>query len=290
MRIAPYWLAVRSRAHGKVKRALLSAPLLRAWDERRYAEARTRHLETLKAQAERHVVLLEKLEREMIAIVDGSPFIPSSVLTYAREQCRELARDVSARSTVECAYAKVAPTVYAWGLAQENLDLAECYLGLPVRYLGVSIKREKADTRALDVRQWHIDVEDRRMLKMIVYLDEVGIDDGPFEYLDRSHTVTATKQLRYSSGFVSDTAFAHAVARTDWQVMLGPPLTVALVDTCRLFHRARPPKRRDRYSMSFSYCSERAHQVFPEFLPPKSFVHPLTQGLDARQRAAAACA
>jgi len=32
-----------------------------------------------------------------------------------------------------------------WGLAAANLDLAECYIGPPVRYLGVEIKRELPD-------------------------------------------------------------------------------------------------------------------------------------------------
>jgi hypothetical protein len=289
MGIAPRLSAVASRAHGKLKRALRSAPLVREWHDRRYSEAREQHAKTLPIQAS-HSALLDQLEREMIAIVDGTALVPPAVVACAREQCVELAREVSGSSTVECPYAQVAPALYTWGLAQDNLDLAECYLGLPVRYLGVSIKREKADARALDVRQWHLDVEDRRMLKMIVYLDEVGLDDGPFEYLDRAHTLEASKRLRYRSGFVSDAEFAAVAPRSAWRAMLGPSLTVALVDTCRLFHRARPPRRRDRYSMSFAYCTERAHQLFPEFLPPKSLVHPMTQGLNARQRAAAAYA
>ncbi|HEX5661828.1 MAG TPA: hypothetical protein VFX59_31770 [Polyangiales bacterium] len=282
--------AVQARAQGKLKRALARAPLLESWADRRYDRALAQHAPRLQDLGCVWAELVATMKRDMVATLDGATLIPADVLHEARWLCQELARDDSAHSTIVCSPSALAraPSVYAWGLADTNLDLAESYIELPVRYLGVSFKRERADAASFDTRQWHLDVEDRRMLKLIVYLDAVDEESGPFEYLDRATTLMMSTKLDYTSGFVDDARLERVVARDAWRTVLGPPLTTVVVDTCRLMHRARPPRVRDRYSMSFSYCSARPTQLFPEYLPPRAFVASLASQLSARQRSAAA--
>jgi hypothetical protein len=277
-----------ARVHGKFKRAMLRAPLLRQWSEHAYYAALGRHAEKLRLPAYYAVAAVEALRRDWMVELDGGPMLPRDVQRDALALCERLSTDASPRSSVESSAAEVAemPSVYRWGLEDHNLDLAECYIGLPVRYLGVSVKREKADAGQGDVRQWHVDVEDRRMLKLIVYLDEVGDGEGPLEYLDRAATQEAMSKLGYWTGFVSDARMDTAIERSRWRRVVGPAFTVAVIDTCRLFHRAKPPVSRDRYSLSFSYCSVRPHQLFPEYFPDRAMVSSLAAQLTPRQRAA----
>ncbi len=61
------------------------------------------------------------------------------------------------------------PTLYLRDLSEPNLRLADSYVGLPVRDLGVEFKKERVDGNTDYFRRWHMDIEDRRMMKMIIY-------------------------------------------------------------------------------------------------------------------------
>ena len=84
------------------------------------------------------------------------------------------------------------PHPLPWGLSDHLLDLAECHIGLPVRYLGMEVKRELVQSAAGRnhevVRRWHLDHEDRRILKVIVYLSDVDAGAGPFGYIHQAHS------------------------------------------------------------------------------------------------------
>ena len=53
-------------------------------------------------------------------------------------------------------------------------------------------------------RRRHHDTEDRRVLKLLVWLNDVDLDGGPFEYIERSRTPAAVRALRYVTGYLSD--------------------------------------------------------------------------------------
>jgi hypothetical protein len=179
------------------------------------------------------------------------------------------------------------PQPYAWGLAPALVNLAELHFGLPVEYLGVDVKRELADGVTAGTRQWHLDPEDERMLKLILYLDDVDDGAGPFEALDAASTERVCAALGYRWGdHFDDEAVARVVPRSAWRRCTGPRHTAVLVDPARCLHRASPPTRRDRYSMTFSYTSRRAYFAFRESRELQAgFVAAWGHRLDARERA-----
>ena len=69
-----------------------------------------------------------------------------------------------------------APHLIEWGLEERLLALAQNYFGLPVAYRGLILRRDYADGKYIETRQWHRDSEDTRILKIIVYLNDV--DEG----------------------------------------------------------------------------------------------------------------
>ncbi len=155
------------------------------------------------------------------------------------------------------------PLLWRWGLADELLDLAESYLGLPPIYYGAQIRCEVANGEVANVRQWHMDVEDDRMLKILVWLGDVDIAGGPFEYVPKSASAEAQKRLSYVSGFVPEGRFSAAVDPSDWRAATGPIWTAAVADTCAVFHRAKAPTGSDRYSVTFSYSTNSPRKIHP---------------------------
>ncbi|MHA3021527.1 hypothetical protein ACXPWS_14855 [Mycobacterium sp. BMJ-28] len=186
------------------------------------------------------------------------------------------------------------PSLFLWGLAEENLDIAERHIGLPVRYLGLEVRAERAvpaGSRHL-VRDWHLDVEDRRMLKVIVYLNDVDQSTGPFEFVGQAASDLARQTLRVRPGitFLPDADVTRAVPASDWHQVTGPAGTAVYVDTARLLHRIKAPTTGDRYSATFVYTSDRPRHALSRFMPPRHVVQSVLDGLTPRQRRALAAA
>jgi hypothetical protein len=154
------------------------------------------------------------------------------------------------------------PEIYMWGLSPELLDLVENHIGLPIRYHGADLRREIADGKLNDVRQWHIDAEDHRMFKIILYLNDVQPGGGPFQYLPRALTIQTARRLRYGSGFVSDDAMSTVLPTSRWTECLATANSAVMADTCKVFHRAQPPRTADRYSITFSWTSTSAVKTY----------------------------
>jgi hypothetical protein len=184
------------------------------------------------------------------------------------------------------------PALFLWGLAEQNLDIAERHIGLPVRYHGMEVRAERtapAVARHL-VRDWHFDVEDRRMLKVVVYLSDVDESTGPFEFLPREASDQARAALRVRPGltFLPDAEVAAAVPFSAREPITGPAGTAVYADTARLLHRVKAPTGGDRYSATFVYTSDRPRHALSRFMPPKHVVQSLLADLTPRQRRALA--
>lgn len=182
--------------------------------------------------------------------------------------------------------------LFVWGLSAHNLDIAEHHVGLPVRYLGMEVKAEHPRPAAepKSARNWHADVEDRRMLKIVVYLSDVDEQTGPFEYISAAHSDLVRSRMRWRTGFtfLYDRELAAVVPESEWRRVTGPAATAIYVDTGRLIHRIRQPRRHTRYSVTYVYSSDRPFHTVSRFMPPTPVLRSLKAGLTPRQRRALA--
>lgn len=147
------------------------------------------------------------------------------------------------------------PEIIFWGLQERLLAIAENYIGLPVAYRGVTARRDLANGQQLETRHWHCDGEDLRILKIIVYLSDVGPDDGPFCYMPKG------LRPRYGlptsdGGRISDDVLQQGVPPDNRIACVGPAGTVLFADTCSLWHRGAVGTDRDRFTLFFSYNSQ----------------------------------
>jgi hypothetical protein len=258
-----------SRVANKLKREVLRLPGVRVVTGYAHLEALEAHSIHLPPLDPRDLSILEGVRRNGVHVVPvdslGFEETPATfaALTKLVDELRAMPTQGDNQPRLSAARMMEFPEVYLWGTNERLLNLIENYIGLPLWYHGVDIRREVADNKPSDVRQWHIDAEDRRMFRIIVYLNDVEPGGGPFQYIPREKTVQAAKKLHYGSGFVNDEQMTRVIPRPEWVEVTGKARTAAFADTCRVFHRAQPPRIGDRYSITFSWTSRTPLKTYP---------------------------
>lgn len=172
--------------------------------------------------------------------------------------------------------------ILLWGLGERLLDIVENYIGLPLLFHGVDLRRDAADAPLTDARHWHRDIDDERMVKVIIYLNNVGVTGGPYEYIPRSYTEHLNTALDYKSGFISDEAISEIIPPQNWQTCAAKAGSVIITDPCNVFHRAKPA-RRNRYSITFGYTSRIPKVFLSEFQLSSEEWQRITPKLSKRQ-------
>ncbi len=179
----------------------------------------------------------------------------------------------------------LAPEVYRLGLEPGLLDLAENYLAEPCFYMGCSMKREGVTSSMAGTRQWHLDIEDDRMLRVIMYLNDVELGGGTFSYIDRAASAMARSRLNYASGYVPDTQMRVVADESSWNRVLAPAGGVLAFDGTKIFHRVERPTARERFSLSLTYSTRHPRQVMRVVRLQQQSRRDLLASLSERQRA-----
>ncbi|TAE58491.1 MAG: 2OG-Fe(II) oxygenase [Nostocales cyanobacterium] len=145
------------------------------------------------------------------------------------------------------------PIIYLWGLEPRLINIVEHFLGLPVAYHGVYVRRDVANNLEIGSRLWHIDKEAHKILKVIVYLHDVDENNGAFEYLTPDVTLEVAKSLKYRTGYICDQIMQSVIPDSYYQPCVGKAGTVIFAATHSIFHRGKIPVHADRYSVFFDY-------------------------------------
>lgn len=183
------------------------------------------------------------------------------------------------------------PSIYLLGLQNRLLDIAENYVGLPPAYDGVTINYTVADGREVSTRKWHRDWEDRRMLKVAIYLHDVDEDAGPFQMIKRHDTLQNDKD-GFNYELADDATLLDRLGPSyadDIVSCCGKAGTVIFTDTARFFHRGKPATGRDRMAIFYSYFAQNPRHPFlcERTGMPRGDVARLTTKLPKRQKRAA---
>jgi hypothetical protein len=265
----------------KLKRELYRVPQLQAMKERTYQKAVDYHAPFLPLLDNQGQSIVDTMRR------DGSYVIPLDQLNLsATEQMMSRAFSLAdkLKTSAQTGQADEAkrseispdkqdfqefPEFLFWALETKLLNIIENYIQLPILYQGFALRRSVANGKYTGVRRWHIDWEDRCVIKVIIYLNDVAAGDGAYQYIERDKTLEAIKALNYYNlGYVSDAEMREAVSTVDWTTCLGKQGSVIISDTSSVFHRAQPPTNNDRYSITFCYTSANPLVIWPN--PPVS--------------------
>jgi hypothetical protein len=147
------------------------------------------------------------------------------------------------------------PIIPLWGLQPSFLRIATSYIGMPVAYRGLLFRKDIPNKVADETRMWHVDGEDDKIMKIIVYLNDVTIDDGPYEYISKSDKTKQEVAARFS-GRVSDENMKTLVPESKWNSCTGKRSTVVFTDPCSIYHRGKVPVSDvARYTLFYAYNS-----------------------------------
>ncbi|BAZ17325.1 hypothetical protein NIES4071_92030 [Calothrix sp. NIES-4071] len=136
------------------------------------------------------------------------------------------------------------PEFSRWANEQRLINIIENYIGLPVAFQGVHLRKDFPNENQFGTSLWHKDSEDRRIIKAFVYLHDVETEHGPFEYVPRN--LTKLYNLNYyktyyqlwRSGYlgIEDKTLDSIIPKNAWKSCPGQAGTIVLADTKAILH------------------------------------------------------
>ena len=209
-----------------------------------------------------HVSTLDKLMPETAASL-GSSFRLALELLHEvplKEPSRVWRRGSASNDLRADVMLEMVPELYLLGLDSNLLDLVQQYLRLPVAYHGAVVRHSLVDGIGAGPRLWHQDEEDFHVLRMVVYLNDVTMGGGPFEYIPRSLGISY-KQFAGFEGQLTNDRMRQVVPIESWKRVYGAAGTVVLCDTAQVFHHESLQTERDRAVIMIGYSSRRPRSM-----------------------------
>jgi hypothetical protein len=168
------------------------------------------------------------------------------------------------------------------------LAIVEDYICMPVDYRGVTVRRDIRGGQQLETRLWHRDYEDIRIVKIIVYLNDVDRGGGAYEFIPRR--LLPIWRVGPLGQRVEDVDMERFVRQSFWQLCSGPRGTVVITDTCSVYHRGTIANKHDRLALFFCYNSRSPRS--PQYCAPlfdRARFAAAARDLSVAQRAAIGC-
>ncbi|BAZ41320.1 hypothetical protein NIES4101_72850 [Calothrix sp. NIES-4101] len=247
----------------KILKRIYRIPPLKKQAELDYDKAAKEYVEHLPKLSREDLNLVETVRREGVAITSlDNLSIPSSTRMFQASQnlIPQIPRNIPGKKNEYVVHASSQQMmenseIPLWGLEQRILNISENYFGLPVAFQGAYFRRDLANQIERRSRLWHIDIEDLKVLKVIIYLQDVNEDNGPFEYIPLSLSHQVAKKLKYRNGYVKSQKMQQVLSDSHYQSCTGKAGTVIIAATGSVFHRGKVPIASDRFALFFDYTS-----------------------------------
>lgn len=233
-----------------------------------YRFALGKHIKNLPAIAERDRVIVDALKREGVyvtTLADLGLDSTTNLLNAARNQLSTMAavqNSQIAQRLPQIYTVTDLPEFFTWGSEQKLLNIVENYIGLPVAFQGVHLRKDFPNENQFGTLLWHKDSEDRRMVKVIIYLTDVEEKHGPFEYVPLS--LTPLHSLNYyriyyklwQSGYlgINDEQLQEIIPKSAWKSCPGPAGTVIFADPKTALHHGTL-RTEERSALFFVYTA-----------------------------------
>jgi len=152
------------------------------------------------------------------------------------------------------------------GSSEALLDIVNAYRRLLTRLIYVdnwyTVPNPAAEERVFSQR-WHRDPEDQHCVKVFLYLADVDVDAGPFEYILSSSSGGRYGHLwPWGEGkrYPPPASLEKRVAVEDIVTLTGPSGTLIICDTSG-FHRGGFAKTRPRVLATWTYVAQDARRT-----------------------------
>ncbi|MCX7594778.1 MAG: phytanoyl-CoA dioxygenase family protein, partial [Fischerella sp.] len=233
-----------------------------------YRFALWKHTKNLPAIAERDRTIVDALKREGVYVTTLAELGLDSTTNLLNAAYSQLAKmEVVQNSQLTQKLPQIytvtdLPEFFNWGSEQKLLNIVENYIGLPITFQGVHLRKDFPNKNQFGTLLWHKDSEDRRMVKIIVYLTDVEEKHGPFEYVPLF--LTPLHSLNYyriyyklwKSGYlgINDEQLQEIIPKSAWKSCPGPAGTVIFADPKTALHHGTL-RTEERSALFFVYTA-----------------------------------
>ncbi|MBD2691797.1 phytanoyl-CoA dioxygenase [Anabaena catenula] len=155
------------------------------------------------------------------------------------------------------------PEFFTWGSEARLQNIIENYIGLSIAFHGVHLRKDFPNDQQLQTLLWHKDSEDRRMIKVIIYLNDVTEKHGPFEYVPLpSNLLEWLNYYRvdyelWESNYlgINDAKLSKFIPKSAWKSCPGKAGTVIFVDPRNVLHHGTV-RTEERSTLFFAYTAK----------------------------------
>ena len=176
------------------------------------------------------------------------------------------------------------PEFLNWGIETRLQNIIEHYIGLPIAFHGVHVRKDFPNKKQLETLLWHKDSEDRRMIKVIIYLNDVTEEHGPFEYIPLpANSLEQVNNYRVDYGLwrvnflgINDDKMMKVIPKSAWKSCPGKAGTVIFADVRNILHHGTV-RTQERSTIFFTYtakspkrpelCTQYHDDTFPKINP-----------------------
>lgn len=236
--------------------------------------------------------IVSAFKKDGIAISHLDELFPErNFLSYLGSYARELSTSAATRTSKEFLQNlwDAVPLVdfdnpfLEFSLQEQILAVVNGYMDLCVKFYYMTLNiTTPVDKGSLPVQsqQWHRDPEDKKMVKIFLYLNDVDEEAGPFMYVRGSqyggklNSIFMQKPPRGSS-YISDKDIAKSVPSDAILKCTGKAGTLIFCDTAGL-HKGGYALSKDRIMFTAGFCSRAS--VWPRrYRTPKNFRNKLAE-------------
>lgn len=154
------------------------------------------------------------------------------------------------------------PEFFTWGIEKRLQNIIENYIGLPIAFHGVHVRKDFPNEEQSQTLLWHKDSEDRRMMKVIIYLHDVTEKHGAFEYIPLPKNYTEllnyyrVDYALWKSNFlgINDQKMMNIIPKKEWKYCTGKAGTVIFVDPRNVLHHGTV-RSEERSTVFFVYTA-----------------------------------
>ena len=156
--------------------------------------------------------------------------------------------------------AVVSDPLLRFGLGPSELGIVNSYLGLWGRLIYTDLWRTlpAAGDKRVGSQIWHRDHDDARITKAYLYLNEVGSESGPLQYVPGSQLGGEYRSQwpwrKLISQYVPEGELERRIPEDQWVTAVGPPGTIVLCDTSGL-HRGGPSTKGVRLLATWTFVT-----------------------------------
>ena len=233
-----------------------------------YRDALKKHQKNLPPIGERERLISDTLKKEGVYVTTLDELELASTANLLYKASSQLSR---MKATNNKKLGRKLPQIHTvtdlaefsvWGSEQKLLNIAENYIGLPVAFQGVHLRKDFDNQNQFGTLLWHKDSEDRRMVKIIIYLTDVEEKHGPFEYIPVSkislyswdYCRIYSKLIKSGHVGINDAQLKEIIPESDWKSCPGSAGTVIFTDPKTTLHHGTI-RTEERAALFFVYTA-----------------------------------